>query len=177
MSSNLLNGISPLLMNGAVKEGNDYIIPKYSGTDHVDCLIYRISLPKQTGNRKLHVGFGHKAISTSNAGAWVSIEYKDDGDNVNWTWPYLTSSNTNTSWNWYSGDIVVPEGMTPSALFISSPNGSGGIRITNLTLSYVSPILRAMSEMTATKGDMAMILKGKIKRIKISGMLKKEDIF
>lgn len=151
MSSNLLNGISPLLINGAVKEGNDYIIPKYSGTtkDHVDCLIYRISLPKQTGNRKLHIGFGHKAVSASNVGAWVTIEYKDDGGHVNWTYPIATS-NTNTAWNWYSGDIVVPAGMTPSGLYISSPNGSGGMRITNVTLSYDSPVVLAMSEMTAT---------------------------
>lgn len=150
MSSNLLNGITPSLSNGAVKAGNDYIIPKFTGTvDHEDCVIYNsIQLPKQTSNLRLHVGFGHKAISASDAGVRVIIVYKDDGGHANWA--SVNISNTNTAWNWFSGYIVIPSGMKSYTFDIAANNGSGGMRITNVTLSYDSPIVRAMSEMTAT---------------------------
>ena len=139
-----------MLRNGTVKEGNDYIIPKFTGTENIkDCLIYKLfQPPKLTSNRRLYIGFGHKAISASDAGVLAYIGYKDDGGNVNWDSTNI--SNTNTAWDWFSGYITIPAGMTPYIFDIVSNNGSGGMRITNVTLSYDSPIVRAMSEMTAT---------------------------
>ncbi len=150
MSSNLLNGITPSIINGATKDGNDYIIPKYSSTtkDHKDGLVYNIQIPKQTGNRKLYVGFGHKAISASNIGVLSLIGYKDDGGHVNWA--STNTGNTNTAWNWFSSYIVIPAGMTPYAFVIATVNGNGGMRITNVTLSYDAPVVLAMSDITAT---------------------------
>lgn len=149
MSSNLLNGITPNLVSGATKDGNDYIIPKYSsGSDsHADCVVYDFPLLRLTSNRKLHVGFGHKAISASDIGVWSIISYRDDSGHINYA--RTSTGNTNTAWNWFSGDIVIPAGMTPFALSIATVDGSSGMRITNVTLSYDSPIALAVSEITA----------------------------
>lgn len=151
MSSNLLHGITPSLSNGTVKEGNDYIIPKFPSTTvcHECCLLYSgIQLPKQTSNRRLYIGFGHKAISANDVGVRAVIGYKDDGGNTNWA--SVNISNTNTAWNWFSGYITIPSGMTLYVFHISANKGGGGMRITNVTLSYDSPVVLAMSEMTAT---------------------------
>ena len=149
MSSNLLNGITPSLLHGATKDGNEYISPKFQSTtsDHADSLYYSITLPKQTGNQKLHVGFGHKAISASDVGVWSIIGYRDDGGHVNWA--SVRTSNTNTAWNWFSGYIFIPAGMTLVSFAIAAGNGNGGMRITNVTLSYDSPIVLAVAEITA----------------------------
>lgn len=176
MSSNLLNGISPTIKNGATKDGDVYIIPKkIDDSEHIDHLVYQLSIPKLESNRAFHIGFSRKAVSTSTDGIRASIKYIDDAGNVNYI-SLIDCDNSKGSWSWVSGSKTIPSGMTPVTLYISSLGKTYGMRITNVTLSYDSPIVLAMSEMTATKGYRAMILKGKIKRIKISGMLKK-DIF
>lgn len=148
MSSNLLNGITPSLLHGATKDGDVYIIPKKTtDSDHIDNLIYDLSIPRLGSNRTFHVGFSRKAISTSTDGVDITIRYKDDAGNVNYA--AVNCDNTSASWKWFSGSITVPSGMKPDALFIAAKLKTNGMRITNVTLSYDSPIVLAVAEITA----------------------------
>lgn len=150
MSSNLLNGITPSLRNGATKDGDIYTIPKITNAPGHSSfgLIYDLSIPKLESNRALHIGFSRKAIATSTDGVLVRIRYKDDAGNDNISQVYC--DNTSASWKWFSGSIVIPSGMTPVNLYINAFGETNGMRITNVTLSYDSPIVLAISEATAT---------------------------
>ena len=148
MSSNLLNGISPKLRNGATKDGDVYIIPiKKDDSDHIDNIIYDLSIPRLGSNRTFHIGFSKKAVATSTDGVLIIIRYKDDAGNVNYA--AKKCDNTKGSWTWFSGSMTIPSGMTLVSFAIATVNGNGGMRITNVTLSYDSPIALAVSEITA----------------------------
>ena len=150
MSSNLLNGISPTIKNGATKDGDVYIIPKkIDDSEHIDHLVYQLSIPKLESNRAFHIGFSRKAVSTSTDGIRASIKYIDDAGNVNYM-SLIDCDNTKGSWTWTSGSKTIPSGMTPVTLYISSLGKTYGMRITNVTLSYDSPIVLAISEETVT---------------------------
>lgn len=148
MSSNLLDGITPKVKNGATKDGDVYTIPKKTDdSNHIDHLVYRLSIPKLESNRKFHVGFSRKAVSTSTDGAEINISYKDDAGNINYA--AIHCDNPSAHWEWFSGSITIPSGMRPDALFIGARLHTNGMRITNITLSYDSPIALAVAEITA----------------------------
>lgn len=148
MNSNLLYGISPKLLNGATKDGDVYIIPKKTDDkDHIDNLIYDLSIPKLGSNRAFHIGFSRKAVSTSTDGVEIVIRYKDDAGNINYA--AVNCDNTSAFWKYFSSSITIPSGMKPDALFIGARLKTNGMRITNVTLSYDSPIALAVAEITA----------------------------
>lgn len=149
MSSNLLNGITPTLLNGVTKDGDVYTVPKKTNdSHHTDHLRYHLSIPKLGSNRKFHVGFSRKAVSTSTDGILVGIAYKDDAGNYGYN--YVMCDNSKEPWTWFSDSIRIPSGMTIDYLYIAAYRKTNEMRITNVTLSYDAPVALAMSEITAT---------------------------
>ena len=97
-------------------------------------------------NQTIHMG-----ASLRGAGKGVLkpfVAYRDAAGNMNWVgFPQWTPS---AEWQRFDGSCVVPSGMTISGFGFNKSGATGDIEVYNPVFSYGSPVVLAMSEITAT---------------------------
>ena len=156
MSANLLDGITPQLLNGTTE--SDGIYHHTASTDtsgHDDWLYYDLpGQPALATNQTYHVGLSTRGASASSASLYATIGYKDAAGHTNWT-----SSDPlpiGTSWGRAEGTLVVPSGMTPFGFCVAAYGTCPETWMAYPTLSYGSaPAVLASAK--HVRGDLVRI--------------------
>lgn len=155
MSANLLDGLTPKLVNGTSAESDGTwhhaARTNANGHDHDDWLMW--NLPDQAAletNQTYHVGLSVRGASANATSLHATIGYKDAAGSINYvTCPKHPSGLAiGTSWGRVEGTIVVPSGMKPFAFYVAAYGVCPETWMAAPTLSLGSPIVLAISSST-----------------------------
>lgn len=109
-----------------------------------------VELDRLAENQVFHCGFSVNPGANENIA--LALCYKDAAGRFNYAFSAHTSVPAG-KWTRVSASVVVPSGMTVYQMVIcndKNASGTSGWKVTNPTLSLGSPIVLAMSEITAT---------------------------
>lgn len=120
MSANLLDGITPQLLNGTTEsDGIWHHASRTSASGGDDWLYYDLAgQPALYENQTFHFGLSTMGASADSDSIYVAINYRDASGHtrVAWSAPLPVG----TSWGRAEGTIVVPSGMTPFCFYVSA---------------------------------------------------------
>ena len=157
MSANLLDGITPILLNGTTEsDGIYHHVARTDTSGHDDWLRY--ILPEQSAlsaNQTFHVGLSVKGASANSASLRANMGYRDATGDVYWA--NSDPLPIGTSWGRAEGTLVVPSGMTPFGLYIAAYGTCPETWMASPTLSYGSTgiVMAAGSVTVASITDVA----------------------
>ena len=156
MSANLLDGVTPTPMSGTTEDGGVWHCPAKDGK--YDRIAWSFSgMSALTANQTYHLGLSVKGASANASDLHMVIAYKDAAGNRNWAWS--DAMPVGTEWSRSEATVVVPSGMTMTALTVSTNSSAKlpEVWLTSPTLSLGSPVPLATSAHTpyATQDHLA----------------------
>lgn len=145
---NLLNGITPRLMNGTTEsDGVWHNAGRTSADDHSDWLVWDLAGQSALAtDQTYHVGLSTRGASANSESLHATIGYRDAAGNA--SWPTSDPLPIGTSWGRVEATIVVPSGMTPFGLYVAAYGECPETWMASPTLSYGSPVTLASSAHT-----------------------------
>lgn len=157
MSANLLDGITPTIMNGTTESGGVWHNVGRTSTDgHNDWLVWDLAGQSALAtNQTYHVGLSTRGASADSASLHATIGYRDAAGNSNWV--NSDPLPIGTSWGRADDTIVVPSGMTPFAFCVAAYGECPETWMASATLSCGSPVTLASDAHTpyATQDHLA----------------------
>lgn len=148
MSANLLDGITPTLVNGTTEsDGVWHNAGRTSADGHSDWLVWDLAgQPALATNQTYHVGLSTRGATANSTHLRPTIGYKDSAGHNNRAVP--APFVVGTSWGRAEATIVVPSGMTPFAFYVTAYGECPETWMASPTLSYGSPVTLASSAHT-----------------------------
>lgn len=157
MSANLLDGVTPELVNGTTEEGGVWHNAGRTIADgHDDWLVWDLAGQSALAtNQTYHVGLSVRGASANASSLRPTIGYMDAAGHKNWAVPGACA--VGTSWTRDEATIVIPSGMTPFAFYVAAYGECPETWMTAATLSYGSPVTLASDAHTpyATQDHLA----------------------
>lgn len=147
MSSNLLDGLTPILYNGTTESEGTYHHTAFEGK--ADILAW--GLPGQkalAANQTVHLGLSLRGASANTSDLHMVVAYVDGAGNRNWAWGEAMP--VGTSWGRAEATVVIPSGMTMTVLTVSTRKTAKVPEtwMTAPTLSLGSPVVLAIASST-----------------------------
>ena len=148
MSANLLDGVTPALLNGTTESDGVWHNAGRTSTDgHKDWLVWDLAGQSALAtNQTYHVGLSTRGASANSTSLRTAIGYRDAAGKVNWA--NSDPLPIGTSWGRAEATIVVPSGMTPFGFYVAAHGTCPETWMASPTLSYGSPVTLASSAHT-----------------------------